>query len=228
MNNAREDEYFGQRLREHDQQADWGPVAPQRNVLPVIGGALVGGLLNHVWAKQSATGKSKQVDTKIDDAVNKLNKQLQKVLIEKQNVLDQILSAQSVAVGDLHSLVESAEDANVPREQYARVQSLLDEEEFRLPDANDDGYITRPEFEQYIKTYIRETPGATRADMPRFEDFDIDGNGRVNLKEWRNYVMEQRKQQDAEKQLEIQYLTGLGSDSRFAQAAPPGRQRRAA
>ena len=30
MNNAREDEYFGNRLREHAPQEDWGPVAPQR------------------------------------------------------------------------------------------------------------------------------------------------------------------------------------------------------
>jgi EF hand len=71
-------------------------------------------------------------------------------------------------------------------------QAAEDRREFQLPDANKDGKITRAEFNAYITEYLKQSPGLTRADMPRFEDFDFSKDGTVSFAEWQRYLDQQR------------------------------------
>ena len=87
----------------------------------MAGGVLAGFLLDWKLGQRGGKNKDKALDKKLQDDVAKLNKHLKLVIKNKQDVLQKILDAQQTAIGDLHSLVESAEDANVPRKDYAVV-----------------------------------------------------------------------------------------------------------
>lgn len=63
-------------------------------------------------------------------------------------------------------------------------QSLKDD--FLRADYSDDGQVTRAEFEQYKKEYLRKHPDQA-ATFPKFEDFDPDHNGVVTFREHQQY-----------------------------------------
>ncbi|CAM9891017.1 unnamed protein product [Ectocarpus sp. 6 AP-2014] len=60
---------------------------------------------------------------------------------------------------------------------------------YSLPDTNQDGLITRFEFDKYMNEYKRAHPGLTDHDLPRFEDMDHNNNGHINFHEWEEYQM---------------------------------------
>ena len=52
-----------------------------------------------------------------------------------------------------------------------------DYEEFKAPDTNNDDMISRAEFNTYVKKYLSSFPELSERDFPRFEEFDLDGDG---------------------------------------------------
>merc|ERR1719276_385065 len=65
--------------------------------------------------------------------------------------------------------------------QATTIQQLA--EEFREADTNSDNKVSRLEFEQYKRKYLKLHPEADPSMFPRFEDFDPDHNGMVTFSE---------------------------------------------
>uniref|UniRef100_A0A7S0Y8D8 EF-hand domain-containing protein n=1 Tax=Pseudo-nitzschia delicatissima TaxID=44447 RepID=A0A7S0Y8D8_9STRA len=73
--------------------------------------------------------------------------------------------------------------------QATTIQQLADE--FREADVNHDNKVSRLEFEQYKRKYLKLHPEADPSMFPRFEDFDPDHNGMVTFTEHENYYRNQ-------------------------------------
>jgi len=73
--------------------------------------------------------------------------------------------------------------------QATTVQQLADE--FRMADTNSDNRVSRLEFEQYKRQYLKQHPEADPSMFPRFEDFDPDYNGMVTFTEHEDYYRKQ-------------------------------------
>mmetsp|Transcript_14482 Transcript_14482/g.33713 ORF Transcript_14482/g.33713 Transcript_14482/m.33713 type:complete len:220 (+) Transcript_14482:183-842(+) len=73
--------------------------------------------------------------------------------------------------------------------QATTVQQLADE--FREADVNSDNKVSRLEFEQYKRKYLKMHPEADPSMFPRFEDFDPDHNGMVTFVEHEDYYRKQ-------------------------------------
>lgn len=73
-----------------------------------------------------------------------------------------------------------------------------DYEEFKAPDTNNDDMISQKEFNVYVHKYLSSFPELSEKDFPKFEEFDLDGDGIVSFDEWQNFLYLQ-KQQEAQK-----------------------------
>lgn len=83
-------------------------------------------------------------------------------------------------------------------EQLERETVERDYEEFKAPDTNNDDMISKKEFESYVTKYLSSFPELSEKDFPKFDDFDLDGDGQVSFDEWQEFLKMQ-KQQEAKK-----------------------------
>jgi Ca2+-binding EF-hand superfamily protein len=83
-------------------------------------------------------------------------------------------------------------------EQLERETVERDYEEFKAPDTNNDHMISKKEFESYVTKYLSSFPELSEKDFPKFDDFDLDGDGQVSFDEWQEFLKMQ-KQQEAKK-----------------------------
>jgi len=67
-----------------------------------------------------------------------------------------------------------------------------DYEEFKAPDTNNDDMISRTEFNTYVRKYLSSFPELSEKDFPRFEEFDLDGDGNVSFAEWQKFLQQQK------------------------------------
>lgn len=72
-----------------------------------------------------------------------------------------------------------------------------DYEEFKAPDTNNDDMISRSEFNTYVKKYLSSFPELSERDFPRFEEFDLDGDGIVSFEEWQQFLYIQKQKEAA-------------------------------
>lgn len=70
-----------------------------------------------------------------------------------------------------------------------------DYEEFKAPDANNDDMISRQEFNIYVRKYLSSFPELSEKDFPKFEEFDLDGDGIVSFDEWQQFLYLQKQQE---------------------------------
>ena len=72
-----------------------------------------------------------------------------------------------------------------------------DYEEFKAPDTNNDDMISRAEFNIYVKKYLSSFPELSEKDFPKFEEFDLDGDGIVSFEEWQQFLYLQKQKEAA-------------------------------
>ena len=89
-------------------------------------------------------------------------------------------------------------DVNTLQQQNAELQQYLTEvmkqkltEEFLAADLNNDRQVTRAEFENYKREYIKKHPEMKNVQFPAFEEFDPDHNGVISMREHENYYERQ-------------------------------------
>ena len=85
-----------------------------------------------------------------------------------------------MVIQQLHDRLSSS-DVDESKRKYA---------EFKLPDENNDDVITRTEFNKYLQNYLVMHPEMSESDYPSFDDFDVDGNGKVAFLEWKKFMAE--------------------------------------
>lgn len=86
--------------------------------------------------------------------------------------------------------------------EYRKLYSAFDEleketierdyEEFKAPDTNNDDMISRTEFNTYVRKYLSSFPELSEKDFPKFEEFDLDGDGIVSFEEWQQFLYQQK------------------------------------
>jgi Ca2+-binding EF-hand superfamily protein len=72
-----------------------------------------------------------------------------------------------------------------------------DYEEFKAPDRDGDDIISREEFNVYVKKYLSSFPELSERDFPRFEEFDMNSDGKVTFDEWQTFLYEQKIKEQA-------------------------------
>lgn len=82
----------------------------------------------------------------------------------------------------LYKIVEELEQDAVKR----------DYEEFKAPDADNDDMISQAEFNTYVEKYLKSFPELSEQDFPKFEEFDVDENGKVSFEEWQQFLVTQK------------------------------------
>ena len=82
-------------------------------------------------------------------------------------------------------------------EELNRETVERDYEEFKAPDTNNDDMISRAEFNIYVKKYLSSFPELSERDFPRFEEFDLDGDGIVSFEEWQQFLYLQKQKEAA-------------------------------
>lgn len=88
------------------------------------------------------------------------------------------------------------------QQEYRKLYKLYDElekesierdyEEFKAPDTNNDDMISRSEFNTYVRKYLSSFPELSEKDFPKFDEFDLDGDGIVSFEEWQNFLYQQK------------------------------------
>jgi Ca2+-binding EF-hand superfamily protein len=71
-----------------------------------------------------------------------------------------------------------------------------DYEEFKAPDADGDDIITQAEFNTYVRKYLASFPELSEQDFPKFEEFDMNHDGKVTFDEWQQFLMLQKIKED--------------------------------
>jgi len=84
-----------------------------------------------------------------------------------------------------------------------------DYDEFKQPDLDGDDRISRAEFSMYVNTYLKNYPGLSEKDYPKFEDFDHDHDGYVSFQEYEK----QMKKQLAKAEQETKYAANSSGAS---------------
>mmetsp|Transcript_7498 Transcript_7498/g.11357 ORF Transcript_7498/g.11357 Transcript_7498/m.11357 type:complete len:253 (-) Transcript_7498:146-904(-) len=67
-----------------------------------------------------------------------------------------------------------------------------DYEEFKAPDADGDDWIDRSEFNNYVRAYMQAYPEIPLSDYPKFEEMDLNKDGRISFQEWQQYLFKMR------------------------------------
>lgn len=88
-----------------------------------------------------------------------------------------------------HQFMDAEKSLSLALDEKVRQVRALEQFLYSLPDINNDGLITRFEFDKYMNQYKREHPELTDLDLPRFEDMDHNNNGHINFNEWEEYQM---------------------------------------
>jgi len=52
--------------------------------------------------------------------------------------------------------------------------------------------ISRAEFNTYVRKYLSSFPELSEKDFPKFEEFDLDGDGIVSFEEWQKFLYQQK------------------------------------
>eukprot|EP00615_Pteridomonas_danica_P007219 CAMPEP_0114332596 /NCGR_PEP_ID=MMETSP0101-20121206/3190_1 /TAXON_ID=38822 ORGANISM="Pteridomonas danica, Strain PT" /NCGR_SAMPLE_ID=MMETSP0101 /ASSEMBLY_ACC=CAM_ASM_000211 /LENGTH=207 /DNA_ID=CAMNT_0001463327 /DNA_START=29 /DNA_END=652 /DNA_ORIENTATION=+ len=110
------------------------------------------------------------------------------------NKLEQTLSMKNTEISKLKSMVYEYEFqvAELKKALFQCEQDSLkrDYEEFKQPDVNGDDVISRLEFGNYIRNYMKAYPHIPADDYPTFEDFDVNRDGLVTFPEWQEYLFQ--------------------------------------
>jgi Ca2+-binding EF-hand superfamily protein len=53
--------------------------------------------------------------------------------------------------------------------------------------------ISRAEFNTYVRKYLSSFPELSEKDFPKFEEFDLDGDGIVSFEEWQQFLVLQKQ-----------------------------------
>lgn len=67
-----------------------------------------------------------------------------------------------------------------------------DYEEFKAPDTDGDDQVSREEFAIYVRKYLSSFPELSEKDFPKFDEFDLNGDGIVSFAEWQQFLKEQK------------------------------------
>lgn len=194
----REEEYFAARMRE-PHQGHGGDMwqQPQQGraagLLPKIGGLLAGIFLDKQWGRKAERKEIREYQAKFAATDNLAIKWKQAEITKADLQLEQLEILIQDAELKIAELQDAAKDAGL---DLAEVQANVDHVEFKQPDRDGDGKITRKEFQAYIKEYLKTYPHLTPKDMPKFEDFDKDKNGNVTFLEWQAYLERQRREEE--------------------------------
>jgi hypothetical protein len=159
----------------------------------VIFGALGGFALDWMWTGRSLKGLKRKHEEELELVIQKFQADREMIEIKKRMQLEEYQLRLLEAEQTIQQLQQAAVDAGM---DLSYTQSQLDYEEFKQPDLNNDDMITREEFNAYIRMYMQTYPHIKREDMPRFEDFDLNGDGIVSFKEWEIYLDHQRRAED--------------------------------
>ena len=87
---------------------------------------------------------------------------------------------------------------------YAAYEKLENEtlerdyEEFKAPDTNNDEMISRQEYALYVQKYLSSFPELSEDDFPKFNEFDLNGDGLVTFEEWQRFLKMQKAKEKAE------------------------------
>lgn len=142
-------------------------------IVAVISG-LVGGLAGHAVGQRRSNSKSTKE---------------KKDLLQYIQLQDEIYKARerqwTQEYKKLYSAYEELEKETVER----------DYEEFKAPDTNNDDKISRSEFNVYVKKYLSSFPELSEKDFPKFDEFDLNGDGIVSFDEWQKFLYQQKLQE---------------------------------
>lgn len=89
-----------------------------------------------------------------------------------------------------------------------------DYDEFKQPDIDGDDRISRAEFTMYVNTYLKNYPGLSEKDYPKFEDFDHDRDGFVSFAEYEKQMAKQLAQAEKEQKQSSSSSTGGGAKAK--------------
>ena len=78
-------------------------------------------------------------------------------------------------------------------EQHEMENLQREYNEFKKPEVDGDDWISRTEFNLYVKNYSANYPGLTEKDYPKFEDFDHNKDGYVSFTEYAQQMAVQAK-----------------------------------
>lgn len=67
-----------------------------------------------------------------------------------------------------------------------------DYEEFKAPDTDGDDQVSREEFAIYVRKYLSSFPELSEKDFPKFDEFDLNGDGIVSFAEWQQFLQMQK------------------------------------
>ena len=67
-----------------------------------------------------------------------------------------------------------------------------DYEEFKAPDTDGDDQVSREEFAIYVRKYLSSFPELSEKDFPKFDEFDLNGDGIVSFAEWQQFLKQQK------------------------------------
>ena len=78
--------------------------------------------------------------------------------------------------------------------------------------------ITRSEFAIYVKKYLSSFPELSEKDFPKFDEFDLNGDGIVSFAEWQQFLVLQKEAEKTKGKsgnglLDSLYSSASGSDS---------------
>lgn len=151
----------------------------------VLGGvsAVAGFGLGQLWTRWGYRSSARKHDKELEKILtnhDKDKKKLSQAYTQQKHEYQFMLSQAEMVIQQLHDRLSSS-DVDESKRKYA---------EFKLPDENNDDVITRTEFNKYLQNYLVMHPEMSESDYPSFDDFDVDGNGKVAFLEWKKFMAE--------------------------------------
>lgn len=147
------------------------------NLVPYVGCFAIGGCLAYIFQQFR---------------INKLNQDLDSVhnsWRESDEINRRTIQKWKMDYQKLYALYEDLEKETVER----------DYEEFKAPDADNDDIITLSEFNTYVRKYLASFPELSEQDFPKFEEFDLNHDGKVTFDEWQQFLVMQKLKEDSKK-----------------------------
>eukprot|EP00903_Cladosiphon_okamuranus_P009998 g9483.t1 len=204
-----EDEYFGARMQEHHQGAGLYQQPQGTGKMGLILGAIAGASIEWFWTGRAMKKRRKDIEEAQAAFMQEWHRERDALMARRTYPVKLLANELEEADLQLQQLIAAAEDAGIDmggagsRQPYARTpqQDNLEYEEFRQPDVNGDNVISKKEFNQYIRTYVAMYPDTADADIPRFEDFDLNHDGMVTFDEWQIYLDRHRETEEYDTEL---------------------------